>query len=95
MTALGWDAGVRGDDVRVRVLGRPGCHLCADAHAVVAQVCGEVGVRWDELDVTSDPVLLDRYSEDIPVVLVDGAVLGFWRIDATRLRAALAIPPRA
>jgi Glutaredoxin-like domain (DUF836) len=89
VSALGWEAGARRADVRVRVLGRPGCHLCDDARAVVAEVCAEVAAGWDEVDVTSDPALLDRYSEEIPVVLADGEVLAFWRVDAGRLRAAL------
>ena len=29
---------------RVRVLSKPGCHLCADAEAVVAAVCAELGL---------------------------------------------------
>jgi len=84
---MGWDAG-RPPEVRVRVLGRPGCHLCVDAAAVVADVCGhEIG--WDELSITSDPELLDRYADEIPVVIVDGAVLTYWRVTTDQLRAAL------
>jgi Glutaredoxin-like domain (DUF836) len=85
--ALGWETG-RATDVRVRVLGRPGCHLCLDAAAVVAEVCGD-DVAWDEVSITSDPELLDRYVDEIPVVLVDGAVLTYWRVTADQLRAAL------
>jgi hypothetical protein len=88
MSALGWDVGARGSAVRVRLLGRPGCHLCEQAAAVVASVCPQG--TWDEVDITSDPALLDRYLEEIPVVLVDGAVVAYWRVDADRLRAALA-----
>jgi Glutaredoxin-like domain (DUF836) len=90
VSALGWDAGVRRDDVRVRVVGRAGCHLCDDARAVVAKVCAEAAAGWDEVDVMSDVALIDAYAEEIPVVLVDGAVLAFWRIEESRLRAALA-----
>ncbi|HTY71721.1 MAG TPA: glutaredoxin family protein [Actinomycetes bacterium] len=91
MSALGWAAGGRREDVRVRVLGRPGCHLCEDAVAVVSQVCADLGVGWDELDVSGDPALLDRYAEEVPVVLVDGEVLGYWRVSPDRLRAALLV----
>ncbi len=75
---------------RVRLLSRPGCHLCDDARAVVAAVCAELGVGWDEVDITTDPVLLEEYLEQIPVTLVDGRQHDFWRVDAARLRAALA-----
>jgi len=74
---------------RVRLLTRPGCHLCDDARPVVASVCTELGVGWTEVDISSDPVLLDRYWEQIPVTIVDGAQHDFWHVDAARLRAAL------
>lgn len=78
-----------GDDVRVVLVGRPGCHLCDDARAVVAAVTEPLGVAWREVSIEDDPALADRYAEEIPVVLVDGRQHDFWRVDADRLRAAL------
>ena len=74
---------------RVRVLSKPGCHLCEDAEAVVAAVCAEVGASYEVVDITTDPELLATYGEQIPVTFVDGAQHDFWRVDAGRLRAAL------
>lgn len=74
---------------RVRIIGKPGCHLCADAEAIVAQVCSELGETYDVVSILDDPVLADRYAEEIPVVLVDGRQHDFWRVDADRLRRAL------
>ena len=74
---------------RVRLLTRPGCHLCDDARTVVEAVCRDLGVAWDEVDITTDPALLAAYVEQIPVTLVDGRQHDFWRVDADRLRAAL------
>ena len=74
---------------RVRLLSRPGCHLCDDARTVVEQVCAERSVAWDEVDITTDPALLERYGEQIPVTLVDGAQHDFWHVDPARLAAAL------
>ena len=74
---------------RVRLLTRPGCHLCDDARPVVARVCADLGVDWDEVDITADPVLEAEYWEQIPVTLVDGRQHDFWRVDEARLRAAL------
>ena len=73
------------------LVGKPGCHLCEDARAVVEQVCGEAGIAWSEVSILDDPVLADRYGEQIPVALVDGQVHDFWRVDPDRLRAALGI----
>lgn len=75
---------------RVRVLSRPGCHLCEDALKVVAEVCAETGASFQEVDITADPALLASYGDQIPVTFVDGSQHDFWRVDPARLRAALA-----
>lgn len=74
---------------RVVLLGRPGCHLCDAAREVVVRVTGELGVSWSEQSIDDDPELLRRYAEQIPVTFVDGRRHDFWRVDETRLRAAL------
>jgi glutaredoxin len=75
---------------RVTLYSRPGCHLCDDARAVIDQVCAETGASYDEIDISTSEDLLHRYGEQIPVTFVDGAQHDFWRVDASRLRAALA-----
>ena len=77
------------DEPRVVLLGRPGCHLCEEARAVVERVAGELGVSWREDSIDEDPELLRRYAEQIPVTFVDGRRHDFWRVDEGRLRAAL------
>lgn len=74
---------------RVRIIGKPGCHLCEDAEVIVAKVCAELGEQYEVVSILDDPVLADRYSEEIPVVFVDGRQHDFWRVDADRLRRAL------
>jgi glutaredoxin len=74
---------------RVVVLTRPGCHLCADACAVVARVSTEMGVGWLEQDITGDDELTAKWGEYIPVVVVDDEVHTWFRVDESRLRAAL------
>ncbi|MFF3555903.1 glutaredoxin family protein [Streptomyces tsukubensis] len=73
----------------VTLIGKPGCHLCDDARAVVEKVCAEVGASWEEKDITRDEALHREYWEQIPVVLVDGEQHTFWRVDEARLRGAL------
>jgi hypothetical protein len=75
----------------VVLLGKPGCHLCDDARAVVATVLEDFPeVTFDEKSILDDPELLDAYAEEIPVVLIDGRVHTIWRVDPDRLRKALA-----
>jgi glutaredoxin len=73
----------------VTLIRKPGCHLCDDAQVVIEKVCGELGVPWEQKDITQDRRLHDEYWEQIPVVLVDGAQHTFWRVDEQRLRRAL------
>lgn len=75
---------------RVRLLSKPGCHLCDDARAVVEAVCADAGETYDEVDITHDPALYATYAEQIPVTFVDGIQHDYWRVDPARLRAALA-----
>jgi len=78
-----------GDIRRVLLLSRPGCHLCEEARAVIARVTEELGVGWDERDITASPDDLSSYSDMIPVTFVDGVQHDFWRVSEVRLRAAL------
>jgi hypothetical protein len=75
---------------RITLVGRVGCHLCDDAREVVRRVADDTATAWVEVSVDDDPDLLARYSDQVPVVLVDGAQHDFWRIDEQRLRRALA-----
>ena len=74
---------------RVTLIGKPGCHLCDEARAVVAEVTAELGEEYVELSILDDPDLQARYAEQIPVTLVDGEQHDFWRVSPERLRAAL------
>lgn len=78
------------------LLTRPGCHLCDEARNVVEGVMREldaaasdVRVTLEEKSILDDEALLAKYSEEIPVLMIDGRVHNIWRIDPERLRVAL------
>ena len=73
------------------LIGKPGCHLCDDARAVVDEVLADFGesVSLTELSILDDEALLEQYVEEIPVLLIDGRVHNIWRVDPARLRSAL------
>jgi len=77
---------------RITLVGKPDCHLCADAREAIAAICAETGEEFVEVSVLDDPELADRYWEYIPVILVDGVQHDYYRVDPRRLRQALAIP---
>jgi glutaredoxin len=74
----------------ITLLGKPGCHLCDDAREVIARVADELGVAWEERDITRSEEDTRLYWDQIPVTLIDGVQHDFWRVDERRLRAALA-----
>ncbi len=76
-------------DARITLYSRPGCHLCDDARAVIAAVCQDLGETFEEVDITTDGDLEDRFGEEIPVTFVVGRQHDLWRGDEGRLRAAL------
>ena len=77
---------------RVTLIGKPDCHLCDAARAVIDEVCAKTGDSYVERSILDDPALADLYWEQIPVTLVDGVQHDFWRVDARRLHTALAAP---
>lgn len=75
----------------VQVITTPGCHLCAEAVAVVERVAGQYGVPWQEVALERLPAGADkdRWSVEVPVLLIDGVQRDFWQIDPARLARLL------
>ena len=74
---------------RVTLITRRGCHLCEDAERRLAELADELGFGLDLLDVDADRQRANEYSERVPVILIDGAEHGYWRLEEDRFRRAL------
>ncbi len=70
---------------RLVLVTRPGCHLCDVAKEAMDRITAATGEAWTELDVTTDLELEREYGDRVPVVLLDGAEHGYWRVDEARL----------
>jgi hypothetical protein len=79
--------------VELTLIGKPQCHLCDVAQAVVDQVVGELEpsrpVTVEHRSIADDAALYEQYWEQIPVLLVNGSEHAHWHIDPDRLRAAI------
>jgi len=82
--------------IHLTLIGKPGCHLCDDARELISAVVQDVtderpslAIAVEELSILDDAELHARYVEDIPVLLINGKVHNYWRIDPVRLRTAL------
>jgi glutaredoxin len=70
---------------RLVLYGRPGCHLCDDARAVLERV----GEPFDEVDIETDEALHAALLERIPVVALDGEDVFEFFVDENVLRELL------
>lgn len=75
---------------RLRLLSRPGCHLCEEMLAAVAPLVSEAGGTLEVVDVDSDPVLAARFGNEIPVILdAEGRILAKVRDPLAKIRRRL------
>jgi glutaredoxin len=82
--------------VNISLITRSGCHLCDEASDALAQVLARFASEYPQaeyvaetIDIDSHPELLERYSDEVPVVLLNGEQQSFWRVDQERLFAAM------
>ena len=54
------------------LLGRPGCHLCEEARAVIRRVAATHPLTLRERNIEDSDALLRAYLERIPVICIDG-----------------------
>jgi glutaredoxin len=67
---------------RVTLISRDGCHLCEQAEAVLDRIVPD---GWVRVEVASSIELERDYGDRVPVVLLDGAEHGYWRVEEARL----------
>lgn len=79
--------------VRLRLLSKPGCHLCDEARLVVERVrvalAPRIATSLEEQNILEQPELARRFAEDIPVLFVNGRQQSIWKVDETKLTAAI------
>lgn len=68
---------------------RPGCHLCEEAKAQIrAAACADEYVL-EEINITDDPALEERYGWEIPVVTINGIKAFKYRLTAAEFKSKL------
>jgi glutaredoxin len=75
--------------IAITIYSRPGCHLCDQMKAVVERVGRSIDIAVEEIDISTDPALEDRYGVDIPVLLVGGRKAAKYRVTEEELRRIL------
>ena len=71
------------------IYSKPGCHLCDEmkslVHRVLARHPAGREVAVDEIDISTDSALLERYGLEIPVLLIDGRKVAKYRVSEQQL----------
>jgi len=69
---------------------RSGCHLCEEAKRAIAPLLAEFGARLLEVDIDADPILRERYTDDVPVIFLGARKAAKHRVDLKQFRRQLA-----
>lgn len=74
---------------KVIIYSRPGCHLCNIAKEKIRLADCQDKYTLEEIDIETDPVLLERYRNDIPVIMIDGIEAFRHRVTPDEFSSAL------
>jgi hypothetical protein len=79
--------------VTATVYSRPGCHLCEEALAELAEIRADhPRLELEVIDIDRDDELLKRYLERIPVVEIAGEEISDLVLDGEAVRERLGAP---
>ena len=76
----------RGPALRVQLLEKAGCGLCAEAYRALTRLRMDMPLEIERVDIESDPALFDRYAIRIPVLRVGEDELDAAGLDDQALR---------
>jgi glutaredoxin len=74
---------------KVTVYSRQGCHLCEDAENTLESLREELNFEIEVIDIDKDAELVKLYSDQVPVIHIDGIHHDFYKVDPTRFRSSL------
>ena len=73
----------------VTVYSRHGCHLCELAIETLLTLDKELHFQIDVIYIEDNKELIDLYSDQIPVIHIDGKHHDFYKVDVERFRSSL------
>ena len=75
--------------MRLTLYSKPGCHLCEELRALLDELQPELRCAIEEIDITTDRSLFERYRYEIPVLWKDGREVARGRIGDRELLSLL------
>lgn len=73
----------------VTIYTRKGCHLCDVAIQTLESLQPELQFDIEKRFIDGDPVLEEKYGEQVPVIHIDGQHHDFYGVEPDRFRASL------
>jgi glutaredoxin len=73
----------------ITIYSRQGCHLCDDAFNTLESMRKELNFEIEVIDIDQDAELIKLYSDQVPVIHIDGQHHDFYKVDPTRFRSSL------
>jgi len=73
----------------ITIYSRQGCHLCDDAQKTLESMREELNFEIVVIDIDQDAELIKLYSDQVPVIHIDGIHHDFYRVDPERFRSSL------
>jgi hypothetical protein len=81
--------------IRLTLVVRNGCHLCEVAQSDLARVIGRFAAEYPAVEYQAtvtdieDDADYARFTDEVPVLLLNGNQIAFWRIDEERVSQKL------
>jgi glutaredoxin len=73
----------------VTIYSREGCHLCEEAHITLESLREELNFGIEVINIDEDAELNKLYSDQVPVIHIDGLHHDFYKVDPVRFRSSL------
>jgi glutaredoxin len=75
---------------QVVMYSRKGCHLCEIVKETLSKLQRRGGFVWSEIDVDSDEQLRRQFTDEVPVIFIDGRKAFKYRLDEREFLRKLA-----
>lgn len=74
---------------QITIYSRAGCHLCDDAQKILESMQEELNFEIEVIDIDESAELIKLYSDQVPVIYIDGLHHDFYKVDPDRFRSSL------
>ncbi|MDA8234632.1 MAG: glutaredoxin family protein [Clostridia bacterium] len=74
----------------ITIYSKDECSLCDKAKAIVEKVAQDYPLEIEMFDITTDPVIFEKYKYQIPVIAINGEIKFISKVSEFWLRRELA-----